>query len=325
MQLHKMNYSRQYFLFRLCGICTVIFVLFSCSSTIQTAKVSTLTANYCTPNVQYEPELPIIDISDQDSIAIRRVFSEHDFTLSKNIGLLSHVNRYLIAEDVVQRLVAKQYITDKYLVFSTELDAIAAELDCNGERIEQLANYLEKRNDRTVSRLTVASIILGSATAIASTAFESNAVNNVINISGGVGAAVLGFWTLKPHQKKVQMNIERNMLHNIWYERNTDRVYPPSLWRILNEKQFSNTDNNSLMQSIRARWIKYGLDEEDNIENLEMLYFNNGGTYNAEQLRNLANMHNELQASVRGIQQDLRSLINSITKLGFPNVEYNEL
>lgn len=310
-----MTSSHQYLLFRLVGIATVVFLLSGCSSTIQTAQVSTLTANYCTPNVQYEDEGLIMEISDQDSMAIRSTFSEHDFFLAKNLGLLPYIKRFIAADNVVQSLVAKQYITDRYLVFSTELEAIAAELDCNGERIEQLANYLEKRNNRIVSRLTVASIILGSATAIASTAFESNPANNIINISGGVGAAVLGFWALKPNEKKVKMTIERNMLHNIWYEKNTEMVYPASLWRILTETQFSNTDNNSLMQSIRARWIKYGLDEEDDIENLEMLYFNNGGTYNAEQLRNLANMHNELQASIRGIHQDLRSLIHTITKL----------
>ncbi|MFD2743554.1 MULTISPECIES: hypothetical protein [Sphingobacterium] len=293
----------------------LVALLGGCSSTVQTAKVSTLTANYCTPNVQYDQEISFAGFSDQDSVAVRSLLSEHDFALCKNIGLISHINKYLLASDTLESLVARQHIIDYYLIFSTELEAIAAELDCNGERIEQLANYVEKRNNRIVSRLTVASIILGSATALASTAFENNPVNNVINISGGVGSAVLGFWALKPHEKKVDMRIERNMLHSIWYGTNADNIYPLSLWSILNEKTFSNTANTSLIESIRMRWAKYGLDEETDVQDLAMLYFKDGGTYTAEQLRNLANMHNELQASIRGINQDLRSLVYTVAKL----------
>ncbi len=310
-----MKFSQRRFLFRLFELCVLLLLLSGCSTTIQTVNVSTLTANYCTPNVQYDNEAISSEISYKDSIAIKNIFSEHDFSLCQNLGLIPYINDYLNAGNIIEGLVAKQQITDRYLIFTTELEAIAAELDCSGERIEQLANYLEKRNSRIVSRLTVASIVLGSATALASTAFESNSLNNVINITGGVGTAALGFWTLKPHEKKVQMVIERNLLNNIWYERNTNMVYPPSLWRILTEKKFSNINNSSLIRSIRERWVKYGFDEDENVKDLEKLYFNHGGTYTAEQLRNLANMHNELQASIRGINQDLRSLIHTVTTL----------
>ncbi|KGE12840.1 hypothetical protein [Sphingobacterium deserti] len=310
-----MKFAERDLLFRLFKLCALLLLLPGCSTTIQTVKVSTLTANYCTPNVQYNNEAVPSQIPYNDSIAVRSIFSEHDFSLCKNLGLIPYINDYLNAGNVVESLVAKQRITDRYLVFSTELEAIAAELDCSGERVEQLANYIEKRNSRIVSRLTVASIVLGSATVLASTAFESNPVNNMINITGGAGTAVLGFWTLKPHEKKVQMAIERNLLSNIWYERNSDFVYPPSLWRILTETRFSNTDNSSLIRSIRERWIRYGFDDDENVKDLELLYFKDGGIYTAEQLRNLANMHNELQASIRGINQDLRSLIQTITTL----------
>ena len=65
---------------------------------------------------------------------------------------------------------------------------------------------------------------------------------------------------------------------------------------------------------MRQRWLQYGLDDESDSPR-QQLYFKDGGTFSAEELHDLANMHNELQATIRSIQQDMRSLILAIHTL----------
>ncbi|MDQ1150774.1 hypothetical protein QE382_002758 [Sphingobacterium zeae] len=55
------------------------------------------------------------------------------------------------------------------MLFGSELNAVAAELDCNGERIDKLAGYIEGINANKQTSLTVASILLGAVTTVTAT------------------------------------------------------------------------------------------------------------------------------------------------------------
>ncbi|WP_293883324.1 MULTISPECIES: hypothetical protein [unclassified Sphingobacterium] len=205
-------------------------------------------------------------------------------------------------------------MTEKYILFESELNAIAAELDCNGERIDKLANYIDGLNAKSQTRLTVASILLGAVTPVTATTVNNKELNNGLSIAGGLGTAALGFMTLNPKGKKIRMTLQRNMLESIWYQNNNAQIYPSSIWGIISEKNFSNSKNLSLIETTRQRWLQYGLDDQQE-SSLEELYFRDGGVFAAEELHDLANMHNELQATIRSIQQDIRSLMLSITSL----------
>jgi len=292
----------------------LLLLLAGCSSLINTVQVQTLTKNYCAPNVVYT-SIPLQEISSSDSSRLRTVFSYHDYVLVKYLNLAIPVLKYLDSPDnPAIKLAAKQQITEKYMLFETELNAIAAELDCSGERIDKLAGYIDELNAKTQTRLTVASIVLGAITAVTATTVKNDKLNNGLSIAGGAGTAVLGFMTLNPKGKRVNMPLQRNMLQSIWYQNNHAQIYPSSLWGILSEKKFSNSENLSLIQTTRQRWLQYGLDnQQDNP--LEKLYFRDGGIFAAEELHDLANMHNELQATIRSIQQDMRSLIQAINTL----------
>lgn len=296
------------------GLFFLIPLFFSCSTLVHNAQVKTLTQNYCAPNVDYK-STSTAEISVADSITLRKVFSYHDYVLIKYLDLTTHMITFMdSSSNRVQRFSAKQKITEKYMLFNTELHAMAAELDCNGERIDKLGGYLDELNSKSQTRLTVASILLGAITAVTSTTVKNDHLNNGLSIAGGVGTAVLGFMTLNPKGKRVNMIIQRNMLHNIWYRNNDDHIYPASVWGILSEKKFSNSEDLSMVETTRQRWLKYGLDGQ--VESpLEQLYFKTGGVFTAEQLHTLANMHNELQATVRSIQQDMRSLIQTVNLL----------
>lgn len=266
------------------------------------------------PNVTYQ-NIPLQQISASDSIQLRKHFSSHNFVLIKYLNLSHPVLDYLNnANDPNKKLVAKLMMTEKYMLFESELNAIAAELDCNGERIDKLAGYIDELNTKNQTRLTVASILLGAVTSVAATTVHNKKLSNGFSIAGGLGTAVLGFMTLNPKGKKIKMSLQRNLLESIWYQNNNEQIYPSSIWGILSEKNFSNSKNLSLVETTRQRWLQYGLDDQQDSP-LEKLYFRDGGVFAAEELHDLANMHNELQATIRSIQQDMRSLMLNITSI----------
>jgi len=296
------------------GLC-MLFLFSGCSSSlISNSKVQALTKDYCKPNVVYSQNLFKQSIGVQDSLLLSGCFSYHDCLLIKNIGLSIPVLECLKAQGDKEKIEAKQKIILKYLLFAAEVDAVAAELDCNGERIDQLAGYVDNLNSKKQIRLTISSILAGAVTSVTAATVKNDNLNNALSIAGGMATGVLGFMTLNPKGKKVSMEIDRNMLGSIWYRNNDAQFYPDSVWSVLSDKKFSNSNSLSMIETIRLRWFKYGLEGEQGSP-LEMLYFKQGGLYTAEDLHRAANMHNELQATVRAIQQDLRSLMQGVNAL----------
>ncbi|GJN57648.1 hypothetical protein ELAN_12030 [Elizabethkingia anophelis] len=90
----------------------------------------------------------------------------------------------------------------------------------NGERIQQLSDYLGDINNKNIRKLTVGSIILGATITISSSLINNN--NKAINI--GAGAA---------------LHLD---------------------WSILNEKSFSNSGDKSMRETLKDRWLLYAFD-----------------------------------------------------------------
>ncbi|AJW62448.1 hypothetical protein VO54_00962 [Elizabethkingia miricola] len=286
----------------------------SCSSVIKSSKTATLTTDYCKPNFTYQyPEIMTNTGNQEDSALIKKLPAS-DYALSKNIGILPLLSQYNKAKDPLKILIAKQKISDQLMITNSGLNAMAAESDCNGERIQQLSNYLGDINNKNIRKLTVGSIILGASIAVSSSLINNNNTNKAINIGGGAAGAALGLLTLNPKGRKVQMDIQRNLLRNIWNNDNSDQAFPPDTWNILNEKSFSNSGNKSMRETLKDRWLLYAFDGKPDAETLQ-LFFGNGGTFRADDLQTMSNMYNELQASIRSLQQNMQSLMLKINNL----------
>ena len=290
-------------------------VLFSCSPVLKSTKIKSLTANYCEPNIQYDYSAlnaAMQKFPGQDSI-LRSHLSAHDGLLSEMTGIAPHLAAYYEAKDTLTLLMCKQKITDRLLLTNTELEAIVAELDCNGERIDQLAAYVDDINKNRNTRLTVASVVLGALTTVATVALKNDA-STAAGVAGGLTSAGLGALTINPKGKRVALSFKRNLLKNIWNNDNADQAFPPAIWKILNEKAFSNSGDRSLIETIKNRWLQYEF--EGKISPVDQtLFFDKGGIFTADDLHSLANMFNELQATIRSVQQDMRSLglkVNSL-------------
>lgn len=299
-------------------IVSLIFIFVSsCSTVLNSPKIDYLTSNYCQPTIEYDYsklETSTNKIPKQDSI-LHANLSKHDILISKAIGIESYLAEYLLTKkDTLKRLVLKQKITDRLILTSIEINALASELDCNGERIDKLANFVTDINNKKTKNLTVASVTIGALTTVATVLIKNNNASNIVGVSGGLLSAGLGAMTISPKGKKIELKLQRNLLRNIWFNDNTNGAYPNAIWTILNDKEFSNSGKNDLQESIKNRWLQYNFDGKIDAET-EKLFFYDGGIYTADDLSSRANMLNELQATIRSLEQDLKSLsirLNSI-------------
>jgi len=299
-------------------IVLLIFIFVSsCSTVLNSPKIDYLTSNYCQPTIEYDYsklETSPNKIPKQDSI-LHANLSKHDILISKAIGIEIYLAEYLLTKkDTLKRLVLKQKITDRLILTSIEINALASELDCNGERIDKLANFVTDINNKKTKNLTVASVTIGALTTVATVLIKNNNSSNIVGVSGGLLSAGLGALTISPKGKKIELKLQRNLLRNIWFNDNTNGAYPNAIWTILNDKEFSNSGKNDLQESIKNRWLQYNFDGKIDTET-EKLFFYDGGIYTADDLSSRANMLNELQATVRSLEQDLKSLsirLNSI-------------
>lgn len=284
----------------------LLLLLNSCAAVLSKAKVRQLTTDYCQPNIHYNYTYKAETPTEESSL--KNFLSQHDLLLSKHIGIISLLENYIHSTDTLRKLYYKQKITDRIMLVTGELTSVSAELDCNGERIAQLANYVDNKNAKRNTMLTVSSVVVGALTTVATVAIKNNSASNTVGISGGLLSAGLGALTINPKGSLVEMTWQRNLLRNVWLADNQDQSFPPALWRILNEKAFSNTGDKSLIESIKNRWLQFAFDGAID-SNEQKLFFESGGKFSADDLHTLADMYNELQASVRSTQQDLQSLI----------------
>lgn len=285
---------------------------FSCSPVLQSPKLTALSNDYCAPAIPYEESTSLPESYAPDTLVIS-MLTPHDYALATHIGLVPFLSQYLNSPTPLEKIKAKQQITYKLLMLNTEIEAVVAELDCNGERFDQLARFLETKNNKRTTRLTVASIIAAAAVTLSTTLIKNDHVNTGINIGGGITGTLLGFMLLNPKGKRLKLPIYRSLLSNVWHEHNVDNAFPPALWRILNDKSFSNEGKLSLIQSLKKRWLLFVFDGKIDKEN-EQLFFGEGGYFSEEDIQHLSDMDNELQASIRTVEQDMRSLISSVDR-----------
>lgn len=290
----------------------------SCSVNKKSAMLLTLKDSYCIPPTYFlkaEQTLPhqVIDsLASNDEL--NNDFSKQNVLMLYALGLTEEMKelRQLKGDTNVNASIRKLMLNDKInrvlLLALSDINATAAELDCEAERVDQVAGYIDNINDTRNNKLVVGSIALGAVAAIAGTLITNNNVNNAVGIAGGVIGGGLGFFTLNPKGKKVEFNHPHNLLRNVWRQNDNDESFSPFIWYMLSEKKFSNDGNSSLLHNLKNRWIDYQFDGDENQGN-QSVTFSDGGTYYADDLHSRAAMINQLQAVIRSINQSINNLI----------------
>lgn len=285
-------------------------------------------AGYCDPPLryQYDPALsPLPDFEAALTPTLLARFPRRNLLTANAVGILPLLQELAVSENsrqpsslphTVRQLELRQRITTQIALVSTAVASVAAELDCEGERADQVGAYLENLDDRRTQRLNVLSITIGAASGVGTTVFEEKRTQYALGIGGGLAAAGLGLLTLYGGHH-TEFSHTRNLLTDVWQEQSVATTYPPHVWYMLWEPGFSNSGQTSIAHNTRQRWLQRKELADPNSKDsqqLTALLFGNGGQYTAEQLALRADMLNELQSAVHLLNQELQGLLLLLEK-----------
>ncbi|TZF94250.1 hypothetical protein FW781_16665 [Chryseobacterium panacisoli] len=304
-----------------------ISLLVSCVSKKNQAiqqNILTLKDSYCKApfKYNYSNKLPSYN---SDSILtankeLRGMFTDQSVLILNALGNLDDVHKIIeLKKDSsltsqVKILQLKTKINSRITIALTELDAVAAEFDCEGERVAQIGSYVDNLNASRNNKLILYSIIAGAASSIAGGIVKSDGWDNAIGIGGGILGAGFGLATLNPKGKKVEFIHQRNLLRDIWKEKLESPNFPPFIWYMYTEKKFSNKEEYSIIGNMKLRWLHYQFDDVKEAADKSVI-FSDGGFYRADDLNNRAAMLNQMQSATRTINQNINYLLLDLDKL----------
>ena len=205
-----------------------VLMLFSCVSnktkTLQ-QNILTLRDSYCKAPLQYNYSQKIPSYNSDSIIAVNQklapYFSDQSILILNALQSIDEAEKIIdlkkdsTLQSQLRVVQLKTKINSKISIALTELDAVAAEFDCEGERVAQMANYVDNMNNNRNNRLILFSIITGAITSVAGGVIKNDNVESVVNIGGGLLGAGLGLATFNPKGKKVEFIHERNLLRDI--------------------------------------------------------------------------------------------------------------
>ncbi|GAB0155821.1 hypothetical protein CHRYSEOSP005_10830 [Chryseobacterium sp. Alg-005] len=305
----------------------ILSVLTSCvSKKNQTIKqnILTLKDSYCKAPFKYN-YTNTIPSYNSDSILtankeLRGMFSDQSILILNALDNLDEVHQIIkLKKDSaitsqVKVLQLKGKINSKITIALTELDAVAAEFDCEGERVAQIGNYVDNLNDSRNNKLILYSIVAGAAASIAGGIIKDDGWSSAVDIGGGALGAGFGLATLNPKGKKVEFIHQRNLLRDIWREKLESPNFPPFIWYMYTEKKFSNKESHSIIQNMKERWLHYQFDDNKEAADQSVI-FSDGGFYRADDLHNRAAMLNQMQSATRTINQNINYLLLDLDRL----------
>lgn len=305
----------------------ISFLLTSCvSKKNQMIKqnILTLKDSYCKAPFQYNynNKIPSYNADSilQANQKLKNVFSDQSILVLNALDNLDEVNEIMeLKKDSslhsqVKVLQLKMKINSKITIALTELDAVAAEFDCEGERVAQIGSYVNNLNDSRNNRLILYSIVAGAAASVAGGIVKNEGWSNAIDIAGGGLGAGFGLATLNPKGKKVEFIHQRNLLRDVWNEKLESPNFPPFIWYMYTEKKFSNRQDHSIVKNMKQRWLHYQFDDEQTKADQSVI-FSDGGFYRAGDLENRAAMLNQMQSATRTINQTINYLLLDLDKL----------
>ncbi|MFN3918614.1 MAG: hypothetical protein ACK4K0_12865 [Flavobacteriales bacterium] len=269
---------------------------------------------------------------DIDTILINR-FSFQSLNAANAIGIfdllseLVNLKKSYKANPTIDKRIEiielSQRINQRINISSLEISAVASEMDCEEERADQIATYLKGKEDDAETKLTVGAIVVGAAGAITAgillTSGDAGNAPEFIGIGAGLTEATLGLLILL-NKRKVEFYHSRNALKDIWEAPETSTIFPTSVWYYLTYEN-PNKNEKSLRQQLADKWLGFGQiadTKEKHKDKVYDLFFGEGGKYTADQLTNRANMHDQIEAQINLIKQDLKQLALEIEKINAP-------
>ena len=207
-------------------------------------------------------------------------------------------------------LEVRQELSDRLLLALFDASSVAAELECEKGRAEELATRLEEVQNDIQQRRTVIALLADAVAGLLSGGFlllGSDTLAGGADIIGNILQGTFGYSALGGQQRH-ELLWDRNLLQDIWNGPEYSTVYPQSVWRFLNWP-LNNAPPQSRREAILLEWRqRLGKPGSKSEERRKELFFGRGGIFTVQDLRHRAEMLIRLKASVRLMNQDLNLL-----------------
>jgi hypothetical protein len=251
-------------------------------------------------------------------------FSPHAVRVAEVVGVLGIINDLSQSTtpspgERIDRLARRQQLSDRILLSLLEIASTTAEVVCERDRADQLADRIDEIDGSRVKQLTIASIIIGGVASIISggvgLAGGISTAGEAADIAGGALASWFGVSALFAHSE-VDFRHDRNILKELWEDPQQTDIFSPIVWRYLHRTPDSQAG--SPREEILNAWRQKGrLGEEgsDDETKRRNLFFGAGGRYASPELRARASMLETLEASLRLMHEDLEILVLEVLRL----------
>lgn len=215
-------------------------------------------------------------------------------------------------------------LTAQMFALETQLLAVEFEVDCvRGLIHDVLSDYEEAETDRQLA-LTIASLVVGTGTAIASAAWDlanghtdAPAWNDgplVTSIIGALATTTIGVWVVLPPAQEVAYLHQRNLLKPVLDGVDPQHVYPTFVFRLLTLPVATGVSPRDELVAT------FDTDLEDTVAPEQRtvaraILFGDGGTHDVRLLELYQDMLEELGATLDGLARDIDALGNTVAEL----------
>lgn len=234
------------------------------------------------------------------------IFDQRILLMANVLGVSGIMHNYIVEinkecpnDDFLNRQGRK--IERAIQMASFEISAITGGIDCEEEKAEQIANFLEKRVKNKETNRTVAAIVTGAVvstgTGVALVAGAAGSLLEIFGIVGGLTEVWLGVSILNL-KNYVEIEHPINVIDIIYNNDNSEQVFPNTVWKYINTDL--NEDEISKRERVVQRWDEFEVEPET-----LNLFRSKGGKYDTEMLKTRANMLDQLEAQIYLMKQDL--------------------
>jgi hypothetical protein len=252
---------------------------------------------------------------------LTQYFSQDALRTAETVGVLTYLRDLTAMYEapdtaLVRILLRRQQLHDHIILAVLEIESATAEIICERDRADQLADRIDEVDGARVKQLTIASIIIGGLTGIVTGAAGlaiAGTIADASSIGGGALSAWLGLSALWTHSE-VDLQHDRNILQEVWEHPDHPQILSPLLWRYLDRR--SDGEQGSPRKELVNAWGqkgRLGAPDSDDERHRRDLFFSRGGRYTASELRARASMLETLEATLRLLHEELEVLTREST------------
>lgn len=262
-------------------------------------------------------EDPLLDVIPAEARRSARAAGLEPLILSI---LKAHQARAQSGGDTSTELIRlQQELFMRLMSFETQLQSLLTEVDCTDDVIEDLQAQLQQRESTRALKLTLASVVVAGAAAIAAGAWQivddPSKGPPIVAIIGGAGSTGLGIAALIPKRHTVPYPHPHNLLAPVASGEDEARMYPSFVRRLMNTPTQPGGDSpRQELLGIFEKKIAQAYPESQRARVRELLY-GSGAVYDQHLIDLRESMYDALESKLSAFARELELLSRYLVKI----------